>query len=705
MASIEKKLLFDQYGRWLWILRQLPSHATHWLAGIRLPPHERMWLRLYFGDTKENNVVASRGTSKSFTLVSAAATLYGFLYKNVATLSLSASGFRGGKELFRDADRLIQGQLRSQQLPGKYLRKSISGKNILARDPSIWTILTRSHSRHSTAPTNNPEDLRGLRANRVLVDERNTFPGATVQKIIRPMLNVGQDFVQTAKGGDGNRIFQISTIDYSERDWVAELKVAEDLQRREFAASKALKNGDFDEYDRLLTDNDGQLREASFSYSRVDYTDLIIPERIKTLDGETTYRVHYPADIGVSTKDIVRYDEHDKQKYVYTYPVDKKGLEQPLKDGTVDEDTWMAEQRNVLIAASGNVFGYDLLSKVAERPLSVHKELGRKSKSEDTEYFIPVLYTCADPCVLGIDVARESDETSFVVFRLGPIAEHEFIPFEERTDSKGRSIVGRTEWSHICWAESHRKMTSHEAAGKVRELYERYNIVTSIGVPGIGMDKRGGGSAVRDDLGNPKPDIINGVVDSSFVWEDVVKIYDPKDVGGYSHYAAMDESDKYWGGLRLIASTNQDNVEWTHGLRAMMQKSLLYLAYWMPPSLWARQKGLTNPNGEPDRLNPEYIRWEVGYTGIRRLRTQLQRIQTKVSEQGVVRYTMPGDRGKEDGKKDLWAASIYGYSLVREHLVSKTKTPTEPPTAVPLMVNLTSGLFQRAGFGAQRQRI
>jgi hypothetical protein len=693
IENLEKRILIEKYGKLIWFLRRQPWHAAHYLTGIALPPHERFWLGVYFGDTKENNVLASRGTSKSYTHASLAAPLKAVLYKDIAILTLSASGFRGGKELFKDAERMFLGQLKSQELPGDYLRASIARQRIIEKDPSIWTIALKSHSRYSTAPTNNPDQLRGLRANEVQLDERAFIDGMIPHKIIRPMLMVGMDFRRAAQGGDRNKMYQISTIDFTIRDWWNELQVAARDQKDEYNAWKARKEGDWQEYDRLHEENEGRLKTLSFSYTRIDYTDLLIPEFIVDDDQDMRYRVEYPREKNIEREDILRYDELDKVAYWYTYPVDKKGLEEPLRSGTVDPEIWKAEQRNIPISGSGNVFDHELIQKISERPISTGKKK-RKEENEETddEFYAPVMYSCGDPCVLGVDVARESDETTFVVIRLGEMAEGEFNPFIEKLDSKGRPMLGNTEWNHICWAESHRQMESTDAANKMRDIYERYNIVFTIptaitlGIGGIAMDQKGGGSAIRDELGNPKPPLVNGAAKDGWVWDDVLKMYDPSDTKGFGHYSALNKPDKYWGGLRLINAQNADNMEWTFGARALMQVKKLYIAFWMPPSRWAWEKGLLNGAGEPDRVSPEFQKWVVGYEGIRRLKMQLLRLQTKVTESGAMKFVAPGDRTKEEGKKDLWAAMIYAVSLARMHLNEKTKESNIAPMVAPLIL-------------------
>lgn len=833
--GLEKRILVDTFGKWIWWLRTFPAHAVHHLAGIVLPPHERFWIRKFFADYKENIVVASRGTSKclaigtkvlmangapravediqvgdlllgpdgyprrvlhtvrgqgplyevkqdrgitytvnedhilstmvstdnntppqvvnigvrefaqlpshiayqfrgykaqflyprekdltshltvapvgegewagftlsgdhlflledgtvthnSFSYASLAAPIKSLLYRNLRTLVLSASGFRGGQLLLDDTERLFLGQLHSQTLPDNYLQQSVTGvsKNkVVRRAVDRWTIPLTSMSSVMTIPTNNAQMMRGIRSNLAIVDERNTFDGEIVQKIIRPMLNVGLDFLRPASGGDSNQIFQISTIDYTVRDWYPEIDAMKILAKREYQAHQARKAGDWNEYERLLDAQEGALRVASFSYSSFDYTDLLIPEEVQASDGNT-YKVNYPVTNNVRPEDILRYDEADKIKYWYTYPVDKDGLESPMRDGTMDRDLWLAEQRNTFINSAGSFYGPELVGKISERPIY---EQGGITK-ESNEWFAPLMYTCGDPCVLGVDYARESDQFAIVVLRLGEIAEGKFDPNMTMVDDEGRTRLGQTPWNNVVWAESHYRWTAAEAAAKIREMYKRYNLVRTDSIRAIGMDKGGGGTAVRDELAQPRPPVLSdGNVDPNWDVKNILKIFDPEDED-YKHYSAYNNPAEYWGGLELIKPTNMDNIQWAQALKGMMQQGKLFLPFWQPPSKWAPEMGLVNSRGMEDRTHPLFQRTLAGYNGIRTLKGQLIKVQGKVSESGVIRFVMPGDRAKESGKKDLFSALIYAVHMARQHLVATTKDSEEVPMIEPLIVNI-----------------
>jgi hypothetical protein len=698
LSSIERNALIESHGKRLWFLRSFPSHAAYHLAGTVLPPHERYWIELYMRNLyRENNIIASRGTSKSFCHGSFAAPLDTLLHKSLDTLVVSASGFRGGKLLLEDAKRMILGELRSQRLPGPYLQNAMENQKIIRQEPDRWMMKWLSHSTVMTVPSNNQDSLRGIRVRKAVIDERNFFDGAVVQVVIRPMMNVGGEFEKIASSDDQNSIYQISTIDYTFRDWWKEIDAAVRLAARQYEAMEAISNQDWDRVDNLFKENKNELSNASFSFTKFDYTDLIIPTVI-TDDEGAVYDVKYPLPPNLVPEDVVKWDERDQCFYTFTYPVDKKSAEEPLLNGTMDEDLWLAENRNMWIEAAGAVYPDALVRRGSE--FSIYK----KGEIADLyeEFFPPVLYSCGDPCVVGVDYARERDDFAIVVFRLGPCATGKFST-EGKLDSKGRICYGATPWSSVIWAESWPHTTAAQAADKVRELYQRFNILNTIpfsGVGGIGMDFRGGGSAVRDELANPKPELMsNGEPNPS--WKPPIRIYDPEDES-YAHYATYEDENKYWSGLKLLTPSNAENWEWTRYTKAALEQSLMYIGYWEAPNTWAQRKGILTITGQRDQNNEEYTKWLIGYTAIKKLKNQLVRLQTEMTPSGLIRVYMPGAKGTEEGKKDLYSAFIYGWNMARQHIINATKKDDETPDVEPILVNVNSKTkgYARLGWNA-----
>jgi len=550
------------YGKYLSFLRLHPTHATKVLFGIVVPPHESTMLESCWVGYRENIFKCSRGTSKTFTVGSLFAPLKGVLYRNSRILVASASRFRGGKFVLKDSENLIGGHLKDQHMQGTWVRGAIPHVKTIKHEPDIWYVDFNSSSSVFTLPTNNEEAIRGIRANILILDERNTFDDDAIQTVYVPFLNVGDSFANPAQGASGNQIFSVGTIDYSYRGWHKEILSAKDIARQQYEAQKALMSQDWDTYDLLMAKDNNILKTASLSYIRFDYTDLLIPTQIGN------YKVHYP---GARKDKHIVWDERDKQELIYTYPVNKLQLESPLDQGLADIESWQAEQRNMFIMASGSVFPPALVEKVVG-PIFTQSEESRKGwKAQDqgSRYVPPVLWECQDPCVLGVDTARTADFSAFVVVRIGDLPE----TFYNAQDYSLFANQGNTPWSNVIWAEQYQHMTSKDTAEMIHELRSRYNIIGGFDYPGIVMDARGGGVHVRDELANPSP-----AVDSTgrpvHMWKAPDLLYDPDD----KEYHYLMANTLAWPGLKLLVTTDIMNQELVSFSRAQMDIGRLFIA-------------------------------------------------------------------------------------------------------------------------------
>jgi hypothetical protein len=615
---------------------------------------------------KENFLKCSRGTSKTFTVGSLMTPLKSLLFRNVRALLASASRFRGGKMILKDSERLVSGQLASQKLRGYWAVKTIGHPKPIKREPDMWSMEFKSHSLSFTIPTNNEESVRGIRATTMVMDERNTFDGETVQKVYIPFLAVGTDFESPARGAEKNQVFYVGTIDYSYRDWHTEIMNAKDIAKLQYRVHRAMQTQDWDQYHSLMSQHRNRLADVSLLYLRYDYTDLLIPTTIEN------YKVHYPgARYG---KDIM-FDNREQCDYIYTYPVDKRQIESKLDDGIIDKESWEAEHRNVFIRASGSVYSPVMVEKVTGAIYSEKEELKRGWNAEDQggPYVSPILYTSSDPCVLGVDVARTAAFSAFVIVRVGysPIGMDEnAVEYSLNTHN------GRADWANVIWAEQHQHLTSQDTAELIREFSKRYNIVAVKDIRGIIMDARGGGVHVRDELANPSAPVDSITGKPIPGWKAPGKIYDPED----DEFSSLIGEAKALPALNLLYTTDVMNQELVSFSRAQMEVGRLYIAPYKP------QGERDDPEG---KLN-------IGYLGVRVLKHQLLRVQAAPTPSGKsVRYLMPGDSNKPENQKDMLMAFLYACYGVRQlHNESLRTLHQKIPEAFGMTVRLPARLIR-----------
>jgi hypothetical protein len=591
---------------------------------------------------KDNVFVSSRGTSKTFVIGSLFPPTKGLLFRNTDVLVASASRFRGGKKVLQDSSRLFRGSLRNQENVPKWGAASLMHyPRTLKKDPDMWSMEFTSNSQVYTVPTNTEETVRGLRATTLVLDERNTFDGDAIQNVFIPFMIVGTDFDRPALDANSNQIFSIGTIDYSFKDWYKEIMSAKNKAELEYDLHKAMMEQDWELYDSIKKKHGSRLETTSLHYARYDYTDLLIPTIING------HKVNYPgAKEGANTI----YDHQDDVTYTYTYPVEKTTIEAPLYEGIADPESWMAEHRNQFIAAAGEVFSIDLVERCTGPIFSNKDEVAnkwKKSIKDDERYLPPVLYESKDPCVLGVDVARSSDFTAFVVIRWG-----DGVPGNYDTSTYSMAThSGYSTFSNVIWAEQHQKMTAKETANKVRQLRKRYNIIAIRDIQGIYMDARGGGTAVRDELAIPSPDVDEeGNVDPR--WTQPEKVFDPEDKDERLGKDLLFDENA-WYGLRLLWTTDQFNHESVGFARARMQATKLYIGAWKPMLL------------RDDKTE----KMHAGYLGVQTLKKQLLRIQAEPTA-SAFKYVMPGDPLKLENHKDMFFAFIYAASGLKEWIIS-----------------------------------
>jgi len=515
--------------------QEFPDIALIVTTGIVLTaPHERTLLYQMNSEVSSNVVVASRGTAKSAVVCVLYAGYRALLEAGCKIMTLSATGFRGGQLIFIDADAWLRGGWNDQEMEDTMIAASIKNKNILHRGQNMWSIDFDNFSKNTTVPTKDPDSIRGFRANVLLTDEANTIEEELMDKVARKFLAVKTGFKTGGAESQGNQAFYTSTIDYSWRPYLKTVEAAKTGLSRDMRSARAAEEGDWDLYNKLSVEGLNK-----YTYTQFDYTDTLIRREITNRDGKRFEATWPNPDVPLTHDPMgIPFSERGERgmmqkfgsavSYYQTYPSDKEQIELGLRDGSSDEAGWLSENRNIVDTSAGDVYPFTIIEKAAcagNHHIIPYKKLPESWKeryaSTEADYTAPIMWRCEDPCVLGVDYGAVRDFAAYVVIRVGPLGRGAFNP---------HTHMGKTPWSSVIWAEQHRKMSAKEAANKVRELCERYNITwfheshikdTWKLCRGIGMDMRGGGQAVRDEL--------CFISEEDGVPEGMFRIYDPLD--------------------------------------------------------------------------------------------------------------------------------------------------------------------------------
>lgn len=659
------------------VLWQLyPDLAVINLTGIFLPPHQRIMLQALHDGYMTTSIVASRGTSKTAVADVIYAGYNGLMFSGVKMVTLSATGFRGGQIIFEDAAKWINCGWHNQDISAQFMRNSMRNENVIKRAQNFWTMEFDSGSTNLTVPTNDPDKLRGIRGHLLFIDEANTIDWRLVTEVADSFLNVGTDFEHGGSESEDNRVVYTSTIDFNWRPYQEQVRASKAGVQRDMDAAEAQRTGNIERYNELR--REGLLRTQ---YIQFDYTDVLVTEFITTRSG-SKFKVNYPNPKIPLTQDYAgvpfskrhptggMIKEGTELNYYRSYPIQKNKLEEKLFDGTAEESSWLAEQRNIVDTASGDVYGYELVAQAAcEGPYSIRrwKDCPDYYKSafptEDYNYIAPVLWDCSDPCVMGIDYASQSDFSAFVVIRLGPCAVGEYNYLTH---------LGQTPWCNVIWAEQHKHTTHKDVADKARQLMQRYNIMyhhepwlddTWQLCRGIGLDMKGGGAGVRDDFARLNDEVI---APNEF------RIYDPLDRDPRIQGALINDPQSK-PMLDTIHPSPEANDRMVTFTVAQMEQKLMYIGKYLEKS--------QRPRGKNELV--------VGYDGVLGLTWQLRKLRQEPTASWR-RFFVEGDTEKTTNKKDYWAAFCYASKQARAHIIRQRRMDDTPPPMGAIITRINS---------------
>lgn len=683
----EEWIEYSTLLRPLILFQELPDIALIVESGIYVPPHQRTMLYASHLGSPINIIPCSRGTAKTSTIGTLYSAYMNVHYARRNWVTLSATGFRGGQVIFNDIEKWLDGGWDSQERRPPYIRASIARRpRAVTRAQNYWGIEYDSFSSNTTLPTKDEDSIRGHRAKDLIIDEANTAEKSFIERIAIPFLNVMADMRHGGAYATRNRLFLLSTVDYSWRPFQEQIQAARAGLERDWNAFLAARDGDREK--RLRLETEGLLEYQMVMF---DYVDVLIRAQVQTRTGKT-YKVAYPDKEIPVTRDLrgipfLHCDslgrltkEAPPEQYWMTYAMDKAQLERGLFDGSADEAAWKSEQRNIVDTAVGDVYANELVDRMSchgDRCIIPYKKLPQSwqetYKESQLDYVPPILYSSQDPCVLGVDYAPLKDFCAFVVIRLGPLAKGEFNPLTHS---------GNTTWSNVIWCEQYQQMSYREVAEKIRQFRERYNLVyyhedyeePEQACRAIGLDMRGGGNGVRDELAWLNGDIPDGAI----------RLYDPFDKD--ERVRAFQKDAKTLPMLDTIWPTDNLNEKLVDYTIASMQQGMLYL----PKFIERSERPIARRE------------LDIGYEAGRGLVRQLRKLRQEPTK-NARRFYMEGDTNRAENKKDLWAAFIYAGKQMRAHMIRfQQLSNLRPPLALKVAkVNANVGGRHGKAIGAR----
>lgn len=208
-----------------------PDMASEHLLGIKLSPHERIITKAIFSG-KEVDVCAGRAMAKTFTM-SINAILMALLLSGIRQKmgAWSGSNYRGGKIIFEDyINKFINGEFLGQDKKSNYVIEECHSwhKGISFKNKQDHLMVNLGKTDLITSPMN--DNIRGWRAVKIFLDERNTCEEAIIDKVVNPFSyheqNVHGDIRNTEsmefiknKGILGSQVISVGTPTYEEVQW------------------------------------------------------------------------------------------------------------------------------------------------------------------------------------------------------------------------------------------------------------------------------------------------------------------------------------------------------------------------------------------------------------------------------------------------------------------------------------------------------
>ena len=282
--------------------------------------------------------------------------------------------------------------------------------------------------------------------------------------------------------------------------------------------------------------------------------------------------------------------------------------------------------------ATGDYYSFELINSVAQKRVFTDEEYMKLegADAEDATMYLRPKLKCKDPCILSVDVAREHDMTSFVVTRMGPLSEDPWDPVTQE---------GKTKFCNTIWAYEEKHMQDTDAAIKIYDILDMFENIQI-----VALDKRGGGSSVRDQLYRV---VKEGIID------DYEILFDPDDddEGGIATLLKdkRNQMMSHNNRLRLVSYSDEDNTKVNRSLKTAMGEERFYFC------------------GGDEKVDEE-IKFVRDYINV--MPRQFRMIQIKPTKNWL-NFSTPNP---DTDLKDLYSAVVYGWGEIMK-LVHESDIP------------------------------
>ena len=308
--------------------------------------------------------------------------------------------------------------------------------------------------------------------------------------------------------------------------------------------------------------------------------------------------------------------------------------------------------------ATGDYYSFELVKDAMNKEIISDKEfMGMENSAGVNQSLIPRM-SCDDQCILGVDCAREHDMTAFSIIRIGQLVEDEWDAREQQ---------GKTNFCNVVWAYAAHNMHDQDAALLIYQLLEKFNIIT------VALDKRGGGSGVRDQLYHVVED--GKVLGENGKPMEVEILYDPDDddEGGIATLLKGPRSEMKSGNdrLKLLTYSDQENTEVNRSMRNAMGSGMFY---------FAGGDETLETGGDMDELDSLKNTRDF----VNAIPRQFRMIEIKPTKNWL-QFQVPNP---DKNHKDLYSATIYAWGEVMNHITDSYMNKTKGISTIAPTLNL-----------------